>query len=165
MTKQKDRQGTSSKIAHRVQDRNALISNFNWTLLGLNRSCAADSGNPVTEGRDDRPGKIRGRHVQKEEGCRAEGLRQAHEARERHHPEDTRAREKHGHRTHLHRSPNWENDGPRPRKADPDRSAGCGNGLLDQSVRLRLKINRAPNKASNKTPKNRNRRLPATSRK
>ena len=46
--------------------------------------------------------------------------------------------------THFRCSFNWENDGPGPRKADPGRSTGCGNGLLDRSVRLRLKISLSP---------------------
>ena len=39
------------------------------------------------------PGKIGGRHVREETEGRAESLRQVHEAREEHPPEDAQARE------------------------------------------------------------------------
>ena len=44
---------------------------------------------------------------------------------------------------HLHRSFNWENAAPESREGTRGRSAGCGNGLSDQCVRLRSEINPA----------------------
>ena len=45
---------------------------------------------------------------------------------------------------HLHRSFNWENAAPESREGTRGRSAGCGNGLSDQCVRLRSEINPSP---------------------
>ena len=42
---------------------------------------------------------------------------------------------------HLHRSFNWENAAPGARKGTRGRSAGCGNDLSAQCVRLRSEIN------------------------
>ena len=70
-----------------------MIINFIRTPPRVNSTCPADSGNPVTEGRIGRPREIGGRHVREEEEGRAEGLREADEAREGHRPEDARAAE------------------------------------------------------------------------
>ena len=45
---------------------------------------------------------------------------------------------------HLHRSFNWENAAPESREGTRGGSAGYGNGLSDQCVRLRSEINPSP---------------------
>lgn len=49
--------------------------------------------------------------------------------------------------THLHRSLNWENTAPGAREGPRGRSAGCGNGLSAQCVRLRSEINQISNES------------------